>query len=144
MKLGERLHQLRKEKGIKQEELGRQLGVSKSTISAYEHGKCQPDFSKLVQIARFFKVTTDYLLGVSDEKYTELYLRETFCGPASYTELLEMLEGLRPETRQTAIIAIQALSCREQMVRKPAGKKTEKAAYTPPAGGRKPPSDRKV
>ena len=48
-------------------------------------------------------MTTDYLLGVSDEKYTELYLRETFCGPASYTELLEMLEGLRPAAEKRAV-----------------------------------------
>lgn len=61
---GERLKELRKEKNIGQIELAKQLGVGKSIISLWEKNECEPTLSKLVVIAKFFGVTTDYLCGI--------------------------------------------------------------------------------
>lgn len=61
---GERLRDLRKEKNIGQIELAKQLGVGKSIISLWEKDECEPTLSKLVAIANFFGVTTDYLCGI--------------------------------------------------------------------------------
>lgn len=61
---GERLKELRKEKNIGQIELAKQLGVGKSIISLWEKNECEPTLSKLVVIANFFGVTTDYLCGI--------------------------------------------------------------------------------
>ena len=61
---GERLKELRKEKNIGQIELAKQLGVGKSIISLWEKDECEPTLSKLVAIAKFFGVTTDYLCGI--------------------------------------------------------------------------------
>ena len=63
---GNRLKELRKEKGLGQISLANKLGVSKSIISLWEIGSCEPTLSKLKEIAKFFGVTIDYLAGLED------------------------------------------------------------------------------
>lgn len=62
----ERLKELRKSKKLTLKELGKMVGASESTISLYESGKRQPDYSTLQRFADVFEVTTDYLLGRED------------------------------------------------------------------------------
>ena len=59
------LRDLRKEKGISQETLARDLGVSKSTIGLYETGDTLPDAKTLHDIAIYFDISADWLLGLS-------------------------------------------------------------------------------
>lgn len=61
---GERLKELRKEKGIGQVELAKRLGVGKSIISLWEKDECEPTLSKLIAISQFFAVSIDYLAGI--------------------------------------------------------------------------------
>ena len=63
---GNRLRELRNEKGIGQIGLAKELGVGKSIISAWELGKSEPTLSKLVVISKYFKVTIDYLAGLEE------------------------------------------------------------------------------
>ena len=65
---GGTLKQLRKNRNLTQKELGLKIGLSKAVISKYETGMGYPTFDVLIQIARYFGVTTDYLLGVSGSK----------------------------------------------------------------------------
>ena len=65
---GENLKQLRKSRGMTQEELGAKVGLSKAVVSKYENGMGYPSFDVLVRIAQYFGVTTDYLLGVARGK----------------------------------------------------------------------------
>ncbi len=65
---GSRLRQLRIEKQMTQEELGKILGKSKNNISQYETNKRQADDETKKQLAYFFNVSIDYLLGRSDIK----------------------------------------------------------------------------
>lgn len=62
----ERLLQLRKEKGLSQLELAKILGTTQRRISYMELGKVEPDLATLVAFARFFDVSTDYLIGIED------------------------------------------------------------------------------
>lgn len=62
----ERLKELRKEKQLSQAQLAKELQVSQRSISSWETGFRQPDFETLEQLAKYFNVTTDYLLGVTD------------------------------------------------------------------------------
>lgn len=66
---GERLKKLRTNRHMTQEELGSIFNppLSQSTIGTYENGKRQPTLENLVLISKHFNVTTDYLLGLSDE-----------------------------------------------------------------------------
>lgn len=60
---GELMAELRQDRGLTQKELGKILSVSTGTISNYENGVHYPDLEKLVLLADYFQVSTDYLLG---------------------------------------------------------------------------------
>jgi transcriptional regulator with XRE-family HTH domain len=62
----ERLGILRREHCISQYTLADRLGFSRGLLSNYEQGTRQPDFNILIKIADYFKVSTDYLLGVTE------------------------------------------------------------------------------
>ncbi|WP_041274401.1 helix-turn-helix domain-containing protein [Desulforamulus reducens] len=52
---------------LTQEQLAQQLGFTRGQVSNYEQGSREPDFETLKKIADFFKVTTDYMLGRTDD-----------------------------------------------------------------------------
>ncbi len=58
----ERLYQLRKSKGISQEELANVVGVSRQAVQKWESGASRPDMDNLTAIAEFFQVSLDYLI----------------------------------------------------------------------------------
>ncbi len=62
----ERLKDLRIETGISAKELGKQIGVSDSTIIRWENGDRIPSIINLKNLALFFKVSADYLIGLED------------------------------------------------------------------------------
>ncbi len=66
--LGERLKKLRRDKKLTQEQLGKKVNVTKVSISGYENGNRTPDTETLQNLADFFGVSTDYLLGRSDNQ----------------------------------------------------------------------------
>lgn len=62
----ERLKELRIEKGLSQRQLAESLGMTQSNISKWESGLQDTVSMNIVLLAKFFDVTTDYLLGVDD------------------------------------------------------------------------------
>ena len=62
----ERLKELRLEKELSALNLGKKLGVSDSTIIRWENNKADITGENLVNVAKHFGVTTDYLLGLED------------------------------------------------------------------------------
>lgn len=63
-----RLRELREARRINQQKLAMELNTSQASISKYESGIAEPDAKMIVEIARYFGVTTDYLLENSDQK----------------------------------------------------------------------------
>lgn len=63
-----RLENLLEEKNLTQKELAKELNVSKSTISGYITNYRKPDFYMIINLAQYFDVSTDYLLGLSEER----------------------------------------------------------------------------
>lgn len=64
MRFDENLRNLRKEKDYSQEYLAEKLGVTRQTISKWENGTAMPDLKKLIELADFFEVSMDDLLGL--------------------------------------------------------------------------------
>lgn len=64
-----RLKYLRNEKGLSQQNMADYLGISRQGYGKYEDGKSEPDHKTLVKLANYFNVTTDYLLGKSDQPH---------------------------------------------------------------------------
>lgn len=58
-----RLKELRKKKGLSQLRLATELNTTQNTISRYETGEREPGIDELIKIADFFNVSTDYLIG---------------------------------------------------------------------------------
>lgn len=61
--LGNNIKRLRSRERLTQEELSRQLHVNRATLANWEVGRTDPDHSALCQLADFFEVSVDYLLG---------------------------------------------------------------------------------
>ncbi len=82
-KIGQKLNEILAKRGVLQKELAEHIGVPANTISYYLSGERSPDLEKLIEISKFLNISTDYLLGLSDEinidiernaasKYTDL------------------------------------------------------------------------
>ena len=63
----DRLKQLRIQAKLQQKELGAQIGLSANAISMIETGNRETSFEKLVQLAEYFHVSADYLLGITHD-----------------------------------------------------------------------------
>ncbi len=69
MDFNNRLYQLRKQKGLSQEELANRLNVSRQTVSKWEVGDSTPDMEKLIAMSDLFDVSLDKLvMGKEDEE----------------------------------------------------------------------------
>lgn len=66
--IAEKLVELRNAKGITQEEVAQSLSVSNKTVSKWENGTSAPDLTMLAELSKYYGVTTDSLLGLSDSK----------------------------------------------------------------------------
>lgn len=102
MNVSERIQTLRKARGLSQEDLAEQIGVSRQAVGKWEARQSVPEADKLVALSDFFGVTTDFLLkGVEPEKPNSdlslasrvLYIASTaflfiglFCGFAGWYE----------------------------------------------------------
>ena len=88
MEFNQKLQELRKQKGLTQEELAERLYVSRTAISKWESGRGYPSIDSLRAIAKFFSVTVDSLLSTDeiltiaeeDTKQKEKRFTNLFCG----------------------------------------------------------------
>lgn len=88
MEFHEKLQELRKQKGITQEQLAQMLSVSRTAISKWESGRGYPNIDSLVAIAKFYSVTVDELLSGDEiltiaqenEKKQRSYLNDLLLG----------------------------------------------------------------
>jgi transcriptional regulator with XRE-family HTH domain len=101
----DRLKELRKERGLSQQGLADALSKTKTTIYMYENGSMfpktavayfkyekgqrEPNIDTLIGIAQFFDVTTDYLLGLSDERKPKIIEKQLDLSTVSTEELLK-------------------------------------------------------
>ena len=90
-----RLQHLIEEADITQKELSIELHLAPTTLNGYVNSYREPDFSTLVRLARYFDVTTDYLLGISD-------LRQNISADLNPEEnnLLHIYRNLVPERQE--------------------------------------------
>lgn len=62
--VAERIKQLREQSSMTQADLARRLGVTRSSVNAWEMGISAPSTQYIVELAKMFKVSSDYLLGL--------------------------------------------------------------------------------
>ena len=68
--IGSRIKDLRKGKKMSQSDLGKIIGVSQTTVTAWETGRAEPSSAYISKLADFFNVSADYLLGRPEKNGT--------------------------------------------------------------------------
>ena len=85
-KIGGFLKELRKEKGVTQEQLAEQFNVSNRTVSRWENGNNMPDLDILIEISDYYEVDLrDILNGERKQKTMEKEMKETVLQAVEYT-----------------------------------------------------------
>lgn len=99
MNFGDILRELIETNNLTQKELGAQLNIAPSTLGNYVRNIREPDHSTLIMFAKYFDVSTDYLLGYSNEE------------AISHSEqlLINTYRKLSPEYRHILIKQAQVL-----------------------------------
>lgn len=107
---GERLQELREGKGYSRDKLAKLLDIGSASIERYENGKQSPSVEVIATIATFFEVSTDYLLGLSDDprsalkdsNFTSLELRSLSllrsASPEDQTRILRVIEAMTDQS----------------------------------------------
>ena len=70
--IAERIKKLRESNGLTQTELAKILGITRSSVNAWEMGISVPSTQYVVELANLFKVSTDFLLGVDKTKSVDV------------------------------------------------------------------------
>lgn len=68
MEYWERIKGLREDKDLTQVDIAKYLNVAQNTYSQYENGKREVPITVLIKLCQYFDVSSDYILGLSDEK----------------------------------------------------------------------------
>ena len=103
------LIELRKQKGYSQKKLADILGINQTAISQWERGVTTPSPNLILKLSELYNVTTDYLLGKTEEENKRLpSIDDRLNGLTDeQLELVKMLSLLDDETRSLAVAQIQ-------------------------------------
>lgn len=110
-----RLRELRLESGLTQKELANAIGSTDKNIWAYEKGVATPPIEIIIAYAEFFEVTTDFLLGVTDEFGTK-YKDSNFSFSKEEFQLVEKYRALNSMNRTLVNQIIDTLSTNDELV----------------------------
>lgn len=100
MSFSEISKQLRKERGISQIQLAKELNISKACISMIEIGKNEPTANTLIRYADFFQCSTDFLLGREDD-FGNITIKNAEL-PSDELKLLQNYRSLPPQEQAQA------------------------------------------
>ena len=104
-----RIKQLREKRGLIQERLAAELGITQQLLSKYERDVTLIKVDVLKKMAKYFNVTTDYLLGISDVKrdlQRQMKMNETL---DEYYDLVEVYKDLDSYDQELIWSIIQAV-----------------------------------
>ena len=111
---GEILTSLREERGIYQKELAAILKVSVGTVSNYDNNIHFPDQDALLQLADYFGVTVDYLLGRTSYRYSLDTLNEEYAPGMTVAELVDIIQHFSPQNTASFLDYIELLQLRQK------------------------------
>lgn len=90
------LTKLRNQRGISQKIVGEDIGITQQNLSRYEKNVLFIPADMLIRLADYYNVTTDYILGITDEK-------RAFQGERRFTDsekVMELYESLAPKKKK--------------------------------------------
>lgn len=99
-----RLVQLRKKRGLTQQQIADEIGVNRGSYSNWEKGKREPSFENLVKLASILGTSTDYLLGTSDN-HIDLEDFETLIKKLPEEEITKLIQDKVTDIKVGLLIA---------------------------------------
>ena len=100
---GEILSELRRDKHMTQKELASELHVTSGTISNYEKGVHTPEIEKVIDLAKYFQVSLDYLLGLSTHNLFPGVMNSIFVDRVTMGDVICWISELTPDRKQALI-----------------------------------------
>lgn len=100
---GELLQELRKDHRLSQKQLADVIAVTTGTVLNYENNQHLPDIEKLIMLADYFGVTTDYLLGRSISRLPPDIFEEQLVPGKSMSSILNDFRKLSPDRKNTIL-----------------------------------------
>lgn len=110
----DRLKLLRKELKKTQTDIANVLGITVSAYGNYELGQREPDNANLVKLARYFNVSTDYLLGLSDERSPKQSIQQSSNLTSRESQLLSVFNSLSPSEQGEVLGFAKGLANKSQ------------------------------
>ena len=95
MELCEILKLLRMERNLTQADVASVLSITPEAYTQYEKGRRQPNLENLTRLSKFFMVTTDYLLGISDYRNFDEYSTALPLSPKLSTDEEQLINNYR-------------------------------------------------
>ena len=135
VRIGEKIKELRKRDGRKQEDLAKALGVTVQAVSRWESGGCYPDMNVIPGIANYFHVSIDALFGYNNDreqriqecivKYNRYFIEHDVLDKEGLAEVISMLRSSldefpgEPELRRLLAIALSSRGSLEETMPNP-------------------------
>jgi transcriptional regulator with XRE-family HTH domain len=105
--LGQKIVKLRNQKGWSQDVFGEKIGVHGRRVSLYENDKSNPSLETLIQIAKAFEVSFDYLLADSLDNHSNVFVNDKSLMP-----FIVEFDHLNEEDKKTVKSMIEAIARR--------------------------------
>ena len=103
------LKNLRRSRNLSQKRFAQELFISPSAISQYENGHTMPSRDNLERIAKYFDVSTDYLLGTSPIADLEDKMNQDYCPGVTVSSLVDKCMSVKGKHRETLVDVVEAL-----------------------------------
>ena len=106
--LGQRVKQLRKDKGWTQKELANKIETSYAQLNKYENGLNRPPLNRLILLAEVLNTSINYLIGGRKDEKVTIYNNRLI-------QRFQSIEGFEPEERDVVIQVLDALIVKNDM-----------------------------
>lgn len=103
------LRNLRKSKKLTQKQFAQAVFISPAAVSQYETGRTMPSRDTLERIAKYFDVSTDYLLGTSPNAALEELMNQDYCVGVTVSTLVDKCMSVKGKHRETLLDVVDAL-----------------------------------
>lgn len=110
------LKNLRRSRNLSQKQFAQELFISPAAISQYENGRTMPSRDNLERIAKYFDVSTDYLLGTSPIADLEEKLNQDYCPGVTVSSFVDKCMSVKGKHRETLLDVVEALELRSGMM----------------------------
>ena len=101
--LRELIRDLREDHDLKQKEVANYLNISQQTYSNYENGRRYIPVWVVTALAKFYKVSTDYMLGADTSYYSGTNLNNTYLENVTVHDVMYDIQKLKPQGRRELV-----------------------------------------